>query len=367
MLLTLIIILMLIWSAVVWSLYSNFLVFYTNFSETENYNKAYYASISAIERAELVLRQHQPWYEWSWWWKGLEPWHYSDQKPTTDFSYLSNDDNRKSTLYWNIKSRTDRIPSVWNWDVDKMLSALDSSNYNKMDYENSEIVLLHYDNSTDNPYESPSSSEIYNSKINKITTNIRLPWYISWDFGSLDTDNSLTPWWNRNDPIINWQLKWNYTDYPFTIYPKQDWLDANKSIITENDINYNHHIVFQDYYRNPIVENTNNRNTINIITNDADEAGIAGGLWPIIHWWVYYSGVQLKFSLLNLLQSTKSWMIYPFLEYNIVFEPSYSEVIVPDKYYKIEAIWNFWDYQINTIMFKPTITESILRTFTTIL
>jgi hypothetical protein len=39
------------------------MVFYSNFSETENYHKAYYASISALERAELVIKQRQPGYE----------------------------------------------------------------------------------------------------------------------------------------------------------------------------------------------------------------------------------------------------------------------------------------------------------------
>ena len=54
MLAILIIILVLLWAAVVWSIYSNFLVFYSNFSESENYHRAYYASISALERWELV-------------------------------------------------------------------------------------------------------------------------------------------------------------------------------------------------------------------------------------------------------------------------------------------------------------------------
>jgi hypothetical protein len=45
---------------VVGALYSGFLTFYNNFSETENYNKAYYAAIAALERSELVVKQHEP-------------------------------------------------------------------------------------------------------------------------------------------------------------------------------------------------------------------------------------------------------------------------------------------------------------------
>ena len=40
--------------------------------------------------------------------------------------------------------------------------------------------------------------------------------------------------------------------------------------------------------------------------------------------------------------------------------------IVSDKYFTIEAEWNYWDYKIDNIIFEPTITESILRSFTTI-
>ena len=369
MLLTLILILMLIWSAVVGSLYSNFLIFYSNFSETENYNKAYYASISAIERAELVLRQHQPWYEWSWWRKWTSNWFYSDEKPGSNFSYLSNDSNKESSLFWNIKSRTNRIPQEWNWDVDKMLSTWDSNNFNEMNYENSEIVLLYYDNSTENPYNWTDS--IQKSTIESITTEIRLPWYINEIFNDLDTGHNLTPWSDPNDPIVDRQIRWNYlissTSNPFTIYAIQNWTNSNKSIISENHINDRDLITFSNNSRNPL-PSWSPSSTPNVISNSDQTIKDASEKFKTVFRDSPYSWVELKFSLLNLLQSTHSWLIYPFLEYWIDFSTSTSDpIIVPDKYYKIEAVWNFWDYQINTIIYKPTITESILRSFTTIL
>jgi hypothetical protein len=36
------------------------LVFYQNFTETENYHKARYAAIAATERAELAIKQREP-------------------------------------------------------------------------------------------------------------------------------------------------------------------------------------------------------------------------------------------------------------------------------------------------------------------
>ena len=62
-----------------------------------------------------------------------------------------------------------------------------------------------------------------------------------------------------------------------------------------------------------------------------------------------------------------SWLVYPFLEYYVELDGVWGEAILSDKYYTIKTEWNYWDYQVNTVMYKPTITESILRSFTTIL
>ncbi|MDR2541529.1 MAG: hypothetical protein LBD11_07425 [Candidatus Peribacteria bacterium] len=60
MVLTIILILLLVGAGLVGALYSSFMVFYTNFGDTIEYNKAYYAAVSALERAELVLRYRKP-------------------------------------------------------------------------------------------------------------------------------------------------------------------------------------------------------------------------------------------------------------------------------------------------------------------
>ena len=130
MLLTLVVILILIWSAVVGSLYSNFLTFYQNFTESENYHKARYASIAAIERAELVIKQREPWYIWSWWWILWEywsTWYKKSDQIISGFSYLSNDESKenKSTMLRQINSRTNRIPFSGEWNVNKLLYTFD--------------------------------------------------------------------------------------------------------------------------------------------------------------------------------------------------------------------------------------------------
>jgi len=377
MLLTLVIILILIWSAVVWSLYSNFLVFYSNFSETENYNKAYYASISAIERAQLVLRQHQPWYEWSWWWiKSVSTWSYrpsgivtgSDTTLTNNFSYLSNN-HKESSLFWEINSRTDRIPATWKWDVDLMMSTWDSINYNKMDYENSEIILLYYDSSNWNPYNSWWIS-MNKSNINRITAKIRLPWLMSGEFWELDTNEELDiSSDSSNDAIVNRQIKWYYLSDPFTIFSTQLTGHIDDSIIRESTINKSKDIKF-DRKWNPLYDGEISTNPNIISPSDNGIKNNATERYKTIFTDGNYSWLELKFSLLNILKwRNGSWTIYPFLEYNVNFSPNSSStpIIVPEKYYTIKAIWWLWDYLINTIIYKPATTESILRSFTTIL
>lgn len=379
MLLTLVIILVLIWSAVVWSIYSNFLVFYENFTETENYHKARYASTAAIERAELVIKQREPWYEWSWWWiLGLywSTWYLWSDKITSWFSYLSNigSSENKSTVFWDIKSRTTRIP-LGNGNVDKLLATDDSVNYNMMDYENAEIFLLYYDKRDGGPYDKKDCSTYPNqcsqSHLNKITWRIRLPTRIRAKFSNLNTGKSLfQEWWFKDDAIVDRQLIWNFQSWdleiPFTIYATQsaawsrpsdrdsairEWHLNNSSwvkLVFENswDPTQNHHP------ENPTIVSLAD----NTITHDYNS------FKKILHNNSFYN-LQLRFSLLNLVLWW--WTLakrYPFLEYYFDFWD-----VISDKYFTIQTEWNYWDYKIDTVIYKPTITESILKSFTTIL
>lgn len=380
MLLTLVIILVLIWSAVVGSLYSNFLVFYRNFSETENYHKARYASIAATERAELVIKQREPGFEWSWWriWSNDQLWSESDKMPDwTWFSYLSKDSQNKSTVFRKINSKTDRIPSPNGGNVEKLLAAEDSPNYNMMDYENAEIFLLYYDKWEDWPYEKKwcpgdcTQSDLTNG----IVSAIRLPSYVKQEFGELDYTKSLIVSWSyTDDALVDWQLRWTFnngTPTPFTIFATQNaawlapnWAWDNDSTIRETDLNESWvELKFKDDSWNPKKIDTTSPTIIS-----SKDTEIINHVWSyrfsnILSDHPLFSNLQLKFSLLNLVLWW--WSLgkrYPFLEYYVDFWNT-----VSDKYFTIETEWNYWDYKINNIIFKPTITESILKSFTTIL
>ena len=377
MLLTLIVILILIWSAVVGSLYSNFLVFYKSFTETENYHKARYASIAATERAELVVKQREPWYIWSWWWilgESSFTWNSPSDNLISSFSYLSNEATtpNKSSIFRKIDSRTDRIPSEWKWNVDKLLSTDDSPNYNMMDYENAEVFLLYYDNlGGGNPYKKrdcSDSSHCEKADITEINGWIRLPQLIYQKFWALDDDHSLSPEWYIDDALVDRQLRWNFKTWdqviPFTLFATQSaaWSSAtNKdSAIRESNLNNSEwawlELEFSNLRRDPRKHSTaalptivsQSSNEIIDLTDRNDKFN------------TFFSNGQ--FSLLNLV--LWGWRLakrYPFLEYYLDFWNT-----VSDKYFTIETEWNFWDYKIDNVLYKPTITESILRSFTTI-
>lgn len=375
MLAILIVILVLIWAAVVWSIYSNFLVFYSNFSETENYHRAYYASISALERAELVTKQREPWYVWSGWfimWEWTWSTNNSDwwsDASLPDFSYYW-DNKEDTTVFRSINSRTNRIPTTWEWDVEWMLATWDSNNYNMMDYENAEVFLMRSDKSEGRPYNDWVLG--YPSNIEDIKWEIRLPKLLkeSDSFGLLDTGTSLVwqPWsMPADDAMVDWQIRWNYGgDKPFTIFSTQSVvfggnsakIDANKdTVFRESDINNTLNFNFWDNGRSPFGNHSTRwLYSITVVGENESDIKDKGN-----YRWVFGDDniSQIRFSLLNLLQ----WggkNVYPFLEYYIDFW----DVQVPDKYFNINAEWAYKDYKVNMIIKKPTLKETVFWSFT---
>ena len=379
MLLSFVVILLVIWASVVWSIYSGFLTFYRSFDETENYNKAYYASIGALERAELAIRHRWPWYEWNWgrqdWtstWSSVGDW--INTWDGIDFSswlsYLNS--NPTSNLFWSIKAKTDTIPSEWNWDVDWTIFSWNSIDYNKMDYENAEIFLLYYDSGSNSPYNSGWVG-IQPSQPTAISWTLRLPETVKEKFWQLNTGSSLSNSSIKNDPIVDWQVRWNYQWEQFTIYSfshtningtsTTSQILGNDSVIRESDINTwsnGNNINFWSNSKSPIGKRYNSSSPERTIISakDAEISGSATNFNAVFSSWAY-TGLQLRMSLLNLL---KTWnVVYPYLEYKLNFWTGIS-----DKYYTIDAEWKLWDYKVNLIVQKPTIRESVYWNFTVI-
>lgn len=399
MLLVLIIILILIWAAVVWSIYSNFLVFYSNFSETENYHKAYYTSISALERWELVVKQRLPWYQWYGWryrsWatsSNLSTWSYhnwdSDWVISSNFSYLSNN-WEPSKVIRSVDSRTTKVPKT-TWNVEFTLRSSDSYNYNAMDYENGEIFLLYYDKSDGSPYKKAvcpvdsSSTDCVWTKLTSISWKIRLPKHLvdSWGFTVLDTWMALI--WVSNelpgdDTIVDRQIRWTYDNYPYTIFSTQKVHSGGKveyskdSIFRESDLNNSsdHSIDFSFWGGRNTIQWIHGEWTLSrsqssvpatIISQRESVLNGVGFQWLFNN--TYTKKNQIRFSLLNLVKD-KNWKIYPFLEYKINFNVNWWSG-VSDKYFTIKWEWAFSDFEVNTIVQKPTVKDTVLWDFTSI-
>jgi hypothetical protein len=227
--------------------------------------------------------------------------------------------------------------------------------------------LLYYDNGDGNPYD---SGIINNSAPTLITWEIRLPqllfnswfWYLDtwtssiWLSGSLPT----------NDAMVDRQIRWNYNDSPFTIFSTQSliiWgpkpiVDTNKdSVFREDDINgnWNHGLLFTFEDKQSPIDRSPLASPTIISQEENNISGLNyGSLFGVA------SDTQLRFSLLNLLWTWR--YVYPFLEYYVDFWWEN----VSDKYFTINGQWNFKDYQVNTVIQKPTAKESILWNFTSI-
>lgn len=403
MLLLLIIILVLIWAAVVWSIYSNFLTFYSNFSETENYHKAYYAAISALERGELVVKQRSPWYEWkawryrnwnsrTWTWSIKIPNWKSDWVISADsFSYLSNN-NRPSEMIRSVDSRAETgiIPEPWKWNVEFLLRNPDSKNYNIMWYEDAEVFLLYYDVWDWNPYARIkcllwdgwcSNSSLGTSS--SIKWKIRLPQklLLSGNFTLLDT-TAILVWTNnqlpKDDAIVDRQLRWTYTitttegdkSVPYTIYSTQKTENNNKTvsylydtIFRESDINGTWDFEFTNNWnplkpKNPLYHWK--QKPVTIISQGENTIKSLNGFQQLLWTIGKSSRNQLRFSLLNIVRDS-NLKIYPFLEYQIDFWTT-----VSDRYYTINGKWSFSDFEVNIPRQKPTVKETVLWNFTSI-
>jgi hypothetical protein len=129
-------------------------------------------------------------------------------------------------------------------------------------------------------------------------------------------------------------------------------------VIRENDINNNDNGYLSfNFWNNKSPLGRSTTNTFTIISQYEEEIKNRHNTFnEIFH---TSSWTQLRFSLLNLLWTWQN--VYPFLEYYADF---WTEV--PDKYFTINGEWNYKDYQVNTIIQKPTVKESILWNFTSI-
>ncbi len=352
---------MALWAAIVGALHSSFLAFSLNFSDTIEYNKAYYSAVSSLERAELVLRYRSPWFQGSGGWIGSETFGFTGDSQLTGFSYVSKDN--QNGLRWEIKSRASQIPGTWQGNVDRMLVTGDSLNYNMLDYTTAENFIFEVDDlkvSARNPY--LSWDILAPSTVTSFSGQIRLPLSLTDSFGVLG---------GADDAMVDWSLKGEYVEFQksqFMIFPT---VKKNKN---SGEVYYNEDSVIRGRRINeesPLDFSTNfspfkysNISLHNMISYLEDI--LSGKNFSSLLSDDKLTDPRFRIALLNLLTSANG-LIYPYLEYQFGFYDKDKKLTdIADKYYTISARWKQGNYEVELLVKKPTFKESILGSFTVI-
>ncbi len=395
MLILIVFILLLIWVALTYNVYSIFKPFMENLWNIQHYNIAYYGAISSIERAELVLRYHVAWFGGSWWWIwSTDIWPSSDWK-ISNFWLLSKWNN---WILWQIHSRVNwnTLPQPWNWNIDYDLRRTwnqywwSSSWYNKLDYNLSEEFLLFIDKSRENNssnlykiYSWYKNADIENIKPNAIKVILRLPPKIS-DILDGNEDNNPNAklaksidldWdWINDDIIVNRSLFWIDSNWnEFTILPTidvnydssqvEDWDTAIRESIINKPTNWTSpNICFGNnsdcssigWDKNP-VQDKNKPDYHNIIPSDSPFSW--QNFKSIFQNW---SKLHLKFSIVNLMKDNNN-KIFPFLEYKLIFDWIST---ISDRFFHIKWIWKVGDYKVIIHIEKPVVKSTAASDFT---
>ena len=362
MLISFVIGILVVWMWILMSIYSLYIPFFANLWDIKNYNIAYYWALSSIERAELVLRYHQWWFEWTWWWNwSTNLWPDSDHK-ITNFTLLWWWNN---WMRWNVESRTTTIPAANKWDVDMDLQGTWSSDYNKLEYDIANKLNLNLAIDTTsiawNYY-----TWILDWIISDFATwanmiiywQFRLPPKIASGFTNYQlADNEDLDWdFITNDvDILRW-INWISADdsSQFTLLPKENIYNNGTEInynldteIRESIINAWWNFEFGAYF-NPVNTWSIEQTWQNVIPLNSPIAAcqfnkLFNSSDPCFSTWI-----NINFVLANLLKS-KDWDIYPFLEYKLQFP-----IEVPDRFFYVNWVWKVGDYQVNLLLKKPT-------------
>ncbi|MDD2537262.1 MAG: hypothetical protein PHU61_02080 [Candidatus Absconditabacteria bacterium] len=379
MVIALLIVLLFIGSALVGAIYSSFIAFYADFSDTVSYNKAYYGAVSGVERAQLVLRYRDPGFEGTGGRiRGNEFNSSPTDKKASNFSHFTQEDNG---ILRNIQSRTTSIPRAGEGNVNWMFLGNNSLNYNTLDYSLAENFILSIDNSNGNFYKKEGTKE--NNTV-AIRGEIRLPPALknkkdgSVLFGDLATEPIMgAPLADigedgiYDDTVVDWSIRGEYNNSPFMIFPtvgiryfgdKAIQYDKD-STIRESRINGEDELFFGPNF-GPFNNNTNTEHTVisqyeNTLKTMNFSTILTGNNSP---------DLKLRIALLNTLFS-KEKFIYPYLEYTFSFfsnSAGTTPAEVSDRFFTITSSSKVGNYEVKLSVKKPTVTESILGSFTVI-
>jgi hypothetical protein len=378
MALVLILVILVIWIGVIGSLYTSIIPFVYSLGNATSYTIAYYGAQMSVERWLLALKYHDAWFEGR---SGFGSWNASDDKHYNDLGRLTSD--ATANTYWSITSRVASIPGSWNGNIESLLAAPDSKNYNSLTY-NEWLELPLYLDTTSDPqyyYTSGAALEVLNGWSSyTLQGRFRLPPKVKDTLGNLwlDEVSDIDDDQIYDDVIATRWYKWYdiLLAEPFSISPtiKQDFAA---------------HMPLYEY-DNAIRESTINAWDIgdNIDTNDPTAQGfnitkgsssITGhnvlplwGTWETI---AFNNMLQdssilsaLTFSISNRMQNSDG-NYYPFLEWQLRACDTASSicwVTMPDRFYSLEGVGTIWDYTVRMKIKKPVRKTTNWSSFTII-
>ena len=403
MLITMTSIVIIISVAMLFAILSSFIPFSNAYWNIVQYSSAYYAAMSAVERWALAVRFSGPWFDWESWWKYsnnlnwyYNTWHSSDNWLQKFVSYW---DARRTTLYWNVKSKVNSIPMKWQGDVDPAFTKWVLYDYNTLNYNSSILIPLWWVwYIPPGDYYSKSWEYKRDTNYSGFVWNFRLSPYLvekmggNSDYAKLCTKHC--PWsvdytYDENLAIVDWVIKWKYDKgsteeeknievsilpsesidvwISYYVYYDRDSVIRKKYIWQSSNQTSKWASVTFGNNKNPVWgQYIDNLNIMSRASEDLKKIGY--GTFNDILTSPNFKSPYISFELVNNLWSEWSWSstwahhLYPFLEYQFRTDKWYFS----DRYYTIKWEWKVWKYDVRLQVKKPTIKDSSLWNFTII-
>ena len=407
MLLTMTSIVIIISVAMLFAILSSFIPFSNAYWNIVQYSSAYYAAMSAVERWALAVRYAGPWFDWESWWKYTNKnlnWYNNTWNITDNWleNFISYWDARRTTLYWNVRSKVNSIPMKWQGDVDPAFTNGNLYDYNALNYHSSILIPLWWVwYVAPNHYYSLSWDYKIDSNFNGLVWNFRLTPYLvektkgngSIDYAKLCTKHC--PWsvdytYDENLAMVDWVIKGKYD-----MWSAEEDKNVEVSILPSEAIDvwvsyyvyYDRDSVVRKPYIGQSATSTDKWSTItfgdnkhplrdpwyidnlNIMSRASEDLkNIGNGTFKSILKDSNFKSPYISFELVNNLWSEWSWNstwahhLYPFLEYQFKANWWYFS----DRYYTIKWEWKVWKYDVRLQVKKPTIKDSSLWNFTII-
>lgn len=357
-----------LWVWLFLNVYASFFPFLESIGHISDYNVAYYSAISAVERWMLVTKYRAPGFAGSGWvsaWTGRGP--ASDQS----LFFVTGDSQGN---WWAVNSRTTTIPGSGEGNVDPFLTTGDSTQYNAMQYDLSETLLLSID-STTAPWEyySDVTNQLY-FHWGTFSGEIRLPPFVvvnfssGWANATLCNDSTSESCDSDGDgvydeiKVVRW-MKWKYLSSPFSIIPTLwIWYYSGMYIDTDNDNTLRASLINPSAYLEPhdytFVANGSSLFKHTMISQES--SSIETESFQTILWDGSYTELELSFGLVGLLRSFQ-WSIYPYLEYRLEFPQA-----IADRFYTIDGHGRNRNYDVQIQIKKPTVRGTVGGDFTVI-